>query len=40
METIVAYVVVIALYVPLVVKGIRMLRDTPVPDYGAFHSER
>lgn len=40
METIVAYVVVIALYVPLVVKGIRMLRDAPVPDYGAFHSER
>lgn len=31
------YVVMIVLYIPLVVKGIRMLSQVPAPDRGAFH---
>jgi len=39
METMWLYLVMIVLYIPLVVKGVRMLRDVPLPEHGAFHKE-
>lgn len=36
LETLMVYVVVCALYAPLVVKAHRMLRRVPEPNYGAF----
>lgn len=38
-ETIVLYLVIIALYIPLAVIGKRMLDKVPVPERGAFHKE-
>ena len=37
--TIVLYLVVIAVYLPLVWSGVKMLREVPVPDRGAFHKD-
>ena len=36
-ETMWLYLVMVVLYLPLVIKGVRMLRDVPVPEHGAFH---
>jgi membrane protease YdiL (CAAX protease family) len=37
--TIFLYLIVIAVYLPLVWSGVKMLREVPVPDRGAFHKE-
>lgn len=37
LPTIILYTVIILLYLPLVIKGRRLLKDAPAPDHGAFH---
>lgn len=39
LEIVVLYLVMIVLYIPLVVSGVRMLKEAPIPDRGAFHKE-
>lgn len=38
-QNVVLYLVVIALYVPLVIKAVRLLREVNPPEHGAFHQE-
>ncbi len=37
--TIVLYAIVIAVYMPLVISGVKMLKEVPAPDQGPFHKE-
>ena len=39
LPTSILYLVVIALYIPLLVRGIKMLKKAPVPDYGPMIGE-